>query len=96
MKYTKQDLKDEHEQAIKRRGKLYADGYVEGLKDAQTQALTIPIVSGSREKDAIMHYDMLIKRDLPNTFKTLRDHGTHRDFCDKINDIRTEAILNYR
>lgn len=44
MKYTEQDLKDEHEQAIKRKGELYADGYVEGLKDAQ-QALTLPAVS---------------------------------------------------
>ena len=41
MKYTKQDLKDEYEQAIKRKGKLYAEGYVEGLKDAQNKALTI-------------------------------------------------------
>ena len=47
MKYTEQDLKDEYEQAVKRRGKLYADGYVEGLKDAQNQALTLTDVSGS-------------------------------------------------
>tara|TARA_R110000823_G_scaffold255501_1_gene377551 strand:+ start:1971 stop:2378 length:408 start_codon:yes stop_codon:yes gene_type:complete len=42
---TEQDLKDEYEQAVKRRGKLYADGYVEGLKDAQNQALTLTDVS---------------------------------------------------
>ena len=45
MKYTEQDLKDEYEQAVKRKGELYAEGYVEGLKDAQNKALNIPIVS---------------------------------------------------
>ena len=65
-------------------------------EEADKFLLDLCSVSGSLEKDAIMHYDLLIKRDLPNTFKTLRDHGTHCDFCDKINDIRTEAILNYR
>lgn len=50
MKYTEQDLKDEYEQAIKRKGKLYAEGYIEGLKDAQTQALTIPDVVGQSEQ----------------------------------------------
>jgi hypothetical protein len=50
MKYTEQDLKDEYEQAVKRKGKLYAEGYVEGLKDAQTQALTIQIVVGQSEQ----------------------------------------------
>ena len=39
MKYTEQDLKDEYEQAVKRKGKLYAEGYVEGLRDAQTKYL---------------------------------------------------------
>jgi hypothetical protein len=62
----------------------------------KNELLNLFSVSGSREKDAIMHYDLLIKRDLPNTFKPLRDHGNHCDFCNKINDIRTEAILNYR
>jgi hypothetical protein len=42
MKYTEQDLKDEYEQAVKRKGELYAEGYIEGIKDAQNQALTIP------------------------------------------------------
>ena len=50
MKYTEQDLKDEYEQAVKRKGKLYAEGYVEGLKDAQNQALTIPVVVGQSEQ----------------------------------------------
>ena len=50
MKYTEQDLKDEYEQAVKRKGKLYAEGYVEGLKDAQNQALTIPVVVGRSEQ----------------------------------------------
>lgn len=36
MKYTEQDLKDEHEQAVKRKGKQYADGYVEGLTDGSS------------------------------------------------------------
>ena len=49
MKYTEQDLKEEYEQAVKRKGKLYAEGYVEGLKDAQNQSLTIPVVSQQRE-----------------------------------------------
>jgi hypothetical protein len=71
-------------------------GTYEAKVEAVKQILVLFNVSGSLEKDAIMHYDLLIKRDLPNTFKTLRDHGTHCDFCDKINDIRTEAILNYR
>ena len=31
-------LKDEFEQALKRRNKDYADGYVEGLKDGYNQA----------------------------------------------------------
>ena len=53
MKYTEQDLKDEYEQAVKRKGKLYAEGYVEGLKDAQTQALTIPVVSFELPNDDI-------------------------------------------
>ena len=38
--------------------------------------------------EAIMEYDLAIKRDLPNTFELLRDHGTHSVFCDKLNDIR--------
>lgn len=38
MTYTEQDLKDEYEQAVKRKGKLYAEGYVEGLKDSDSNA----------------------------------------------------------
>jgi hypothetical protein len=51
MKYTEQNLKDEYEQAVKRKGKLYAEGYVEGLKDAQNQALTIPVVVNCKHED---------------------------------------------
>ena len=50
MKYTEQDLIDEYEQAVKRKGKLYAEGYVEGLKDAQNKALTIPVVVKQSEQ----------------------------------------------
>lgn len=50
MKYTEQDLKDEYEQAIKRKGELYAEGYVEGLKDGQNQALNIADVVYSEER----------------------------------------------
>lgn len=35
MKYTEQLLKDEHEQAVKRHGELYAKGYIEGLRDGE-------------------------------------------------------------
>jgi len=59
-------------------------------------ALYIPRVSGSCPIEAIMHYDKLIKTKLERTFEPLRDHGTHADFCNKINDIREEAKSNYR
>ena len=59
-------------------------------------ALNIPIVSGSYELDAIRHYDNLIKTELPRTFKELNDHGTHAEFCDKINVVREKAKDNYR
>lgn len=58
MKYTEQDLKDEYEQAIKRKGKLYAEGYIEGLKDAQTQALTITDVVVPKGTFYCMHRDV--------------------------------------
>lgn len=48
MKYTEQDLKDEHEQAVKRGGEKYANGYIEGLEDAQ-HALTISLVMQQSE-----------------------------------------------
>lgn len=63
MKYTEQDLKDEYEQAVKRRGKLYADGYVEGLKDAKNQALTIPVVSVPKGT-LIDFYNYIQKNDI--------------------------------
>lgn len=53
-------------------------------------------VSGSLVDDAILDYDLAIKRDLPNTFEPLRDHGTHVDFCKKLNDIRNKVRENYR
>ena len=59
-------------------------------------ALSIPRVSGSCPIAAIMHYDKLIKTKLERTFEPLRDHGTHADFCNKINDLREEAKSNYR
>ena len=34
--HTEQYYKDEYEQAVKRKGKLYAEGYVEGLKDGKS------------------------------------------------------------
>ena len=34
--HTEQHYKDEYEQAIARKGKLYAEGYVEGLKDGKS------------------------------------------------------------
>ena len=60
------------------------------------KALTIPVVSGSSDLDAIMHYDNLIKTELPRTFKELNNHGTHAEFCDKINVVREKAKDNYR
>jgi len=50
MKYTEQDYKDEYEQAVKRKGKLYAEGYVEGLRDAHNQALSMSGVVGRSEQ----------------------------------------------
>jgi hypothetical protein len=55
MKYTEQDLKDEHEQAVKRKGELYAEGYIEGLKDSQNKALTTPVVV--EEKELFCHHE---------------------------------------
>jgi hypothetical protein len=49
MKYTEQDLKDEHEQAVKRKGELYAEGYIEGLKDSQSKGLTTPVDVENKE-----------------------------------------------
>ena len=59
-------------------------------------ALFINGVSGSCCKEAIMLYDKLIKTKLERTFEPLRDHGTHSEFCNKINDLREEAKSNYR
>ena len=64
--------------------------------DILEKQLSIPRVSGSCPIEAIMHYDKLIKTKLERTFEPLRDHGTHADFCDKINDLREEAKSNYR
>lgn len=66
-----------------------------GLKDLNKALILFGVSCSSTPKEAIMHYDYLIKKDLHKTFKELRDHGTHADFCDKINDIRTKAVLNY-
>ena len=52
-------------------------------------------VSGNCQIHAIMHYDKLIKTKLQRTFEPLQDHGTHADFCDKINNLREEAKSNY-
>lgn len=71
-------------------------GQINLLKDYETEQLAIPRVSGSCPIDAIMHYDKLIKTKLERTFEPLRDHGTHADFCNKINDLREEAKSNYR
>ena len=73
----------------------YAKSALKYINELEEQ-LKLYRVNGSSCKDAIMHYDRLIKSNLSKTFVELRDHGTHADFCDKINDIRTEAILNYR
>ncbi len=62
----------------------------------ETKQCDIHSVSGSCCQDAIMHYDKLIKTKLELTFEPLRDHGTHADFCNKINDLREEAKSNYR
>jgi len=45
--------------------------------------------------DIIMEFDVAIKDKLPNTYKPLRDHGAHADFCDKLNDIRSEVKKKY-
>ena len=65
-------------------------------KEEIDEQFSIQRVSGSCPVEAIMHYDKLIKTKLPITFQELRDHGTHADFCDKINDLREEAKSNYR
>ncbi len=74
MKYTEQDLKDEYEQAVKRRGKLYADGYVEGLKDAQNQALTIPVVRLSLFNEV---YDKFVECEDDNEFTQYLNENTN-------------------
>jgi hypothetical protein len=66
-----------------------------GIKDLKQALILFGVSCSSTPKEAIMHYDHLIKKDLATTFKELRDHGTHADFCDKINEVRTKAILNY-
>lgn len=66
------------------------------LANKQKEAFSIQRVSGSCPIEAIMHYDKLIKTKLERTFEPLRDHGTHAEFCDKINDLREEAKSNYR
>ena len=76
--------------------KISTKDVVDMFLNERERVLALFGVSGSSPKDIIMHYDSLIKEKLPITFKELRDHGTHADFCDKINDVRTEAILNYR
>lgn len=43
----------------------------------------------------IMDYDLAIKRDLPNSFEPIRDHGAHSKFCDAINDIRGNIRKKY-
>lgn len=65
------------------------------VKLSEVKILTLTDVSISCPKEAIMHYDNLIKTKLPITFQELRDHGTHAEFCDKINDLREEAKSNY-
>lgn len=50
MKYTEQDFKDEYEQAVKRKGLLYAEGYVEGLKDMQNKVLNNPYLCSDWNK----------------------------------------------
>ena len=58
---------------------------------------SLPNVSDSSLADqAIMEYDLAIKRDLPNTWEHVRDHGRHATFCNALNDIRNKVRENYR
>jgi len=59
MKYTEQDLKDEYEQAVKRNGKLYAEGYIEGLKDAQNKACIVDVIKSVCEHEKTRGHDGL-------------------------------------
>jgi hypothetical protein len=69
---------------------------LQAVKEEIDKQFSIQRVSGSCPIEAIMHYDKLIKTKLERTFEPLRDHGTHAEFCDKINDLREEAKSNYR
>lgn len=78
---------------------IISDDFNHGIideKEARTLLLGLLGVRGSCPIAAIMHYDKLIKTKLERTFEPLRDHGTHADFCNKINDLREEAKSNYR
>jgi len=39
--YIEQDLKDEYVQAVRRKGKLYAEGYLEGLIDGNNLSFNL-------------------------------------------------------
>ena len=63
----------------------------------ESQKSSISHVSDSSLADgAIMEYDLAIKRDLPNTWEHVRDHGRHATFCNALNDIRNKVRENYR
>jgi hypothetical protein len=57
---------------------------------------SLPNSDSSLADQAIMEYDLAIKRDLPNTWVHVRDHGRHATFCDALNDIRNKVRANYR